>query len=61
MALFLNNLERGMDKFHILSYFSIYEIMEWKYRDIEKLQELIEENKLPEEDRKLLIRMNKIV
>ena len=61
IALFLNNLEKGKDKFNILSYFSIYEILEWKYRDLEKLQELIEQDKLSEKDRKLLIKMNRIV
>lgn len=61
VALFLNNLEKGKDKFNILSYFSIYEIMEWKYRDVEKLQELIEADKLSAEDRKLLTKMNRIV
>ena len=61
VALFLNNLEKGKDKFNILSYFSIYEIIAWKYRDTEKLQELIEKDELPEEDRKLLVKMNRIV
>jgi len=61
VALFLNNLENGKDKFNILSYFSIYEILAWKYRDVEKLQELIEQNKLPKEDKKLLVRMNRLV
>ena len=61
IALFLNNLEKGKDKFNILSYFSIYEIMEWKYRDSEKLQELIEQNKISDNDLNILRKLERIV
>lgn len=54
LALFLINLENNHDNFHILDYFSEYELVLWKYRDINKLQELIENNKLNEKDQKLL-------
>lgn len=54
LALFLNNLDNNKDKFHILDYFSEYEIIKWKYRDINKMQELIENNKISENDLKLL-------
>lgn len=61
VALFLNNLENGKDKFNILSYFSIYEIITWKYRDSEKLQELIEQNKISENDLNILRKLERIV
>lgn len=61
VALFLNNLEKGKDKFNILSYFSIYEIITWKYRDSEKLQELIEQNKISENDLNILRKLERIV
>lgn len=54
IALFLNNLENGRDKFNIYSYFSAYEIVKWKYRDMNKLQQDIEEDKLSLTDRILL-------
>ena len=54
VALFIINLDNNHDKFNILEYFSKYEIIMWKYRDIDKLQELIEEEKVPENDLKLL-------
>lgn len=58
IALFLNNLENGRDKFNIYSYFSKYEIVKWKYRDINKLQQDIEEDKLSAMDRILLKELN---
>lgn len=61
VALFLNNLDNGKDKFNILSYFSIYEIITWKYRDNEKLQNMIEENKIPESDLDILRKLERIV
>ena len=54
VALFIINLDNNHDKFNILEYFSKYEIIMWKYRDIDKLQELIEEEKVSENDLKLL-------
>ena len=61
VALFINNLENYKDKFHIMQYFSGYEIVLWKYRDIEKLQEDVENNNLNTYDDYLLKRLDKIV
>lgn len=58
VALFLNNLDKGKDNFHILSYFSPYEIITWKYRDINKLQEAIENDKISEKDKNFLRDLN---
>lgn len=52
VALFLLNLRKGSDKFHIYSYFTFYEILVYQYRDTETLQEALENNKLlPIEER----------
>lgn len=53
-ALFINNLYSGIDKYGIYNYFSKYEIVRWKYRDINKLQSDVENNKLLDDDRKIL-------
>lgn len=54
VALFINNLENGKDKFNIYSYFTPYEIIFWKYRDINKLQEDIENGKVRPSELNLL-------
>lgn len=58
IALFLNNLETGKDKFNILEYFSVYDLVKWKYRDLNKLQEDIEANKIDPRDYKALKELN---
>ena len=58
VALFINNYEKGKDKFNIGSYFSDYEIIKWKYRDIEKLQDIIEKDSLNKKDEFLLKRLD---
>lgn len=58
VALFLTNLKSGKDKFNILHYFSIYNIIKWKYRDLEKLQQDIENQKIDDEDLKYLRELN---
>lgn len=50
IALFITNLEQGNDKFGILDYFTIYDIVNWKYRDLDKLQEDVQNNKIPENE-----------
>lgn len=50
LALFIRNWEQGNDKFEISEYFSIYEIVKWKYRDVDKLQQDIENNKITDEE-----------
>lgn len=60
LALFLNNLDKGTDKFNILLYFSEYEILKWKYRDITKLQEDIEAGKVNSYNLYLLKRLDYI-
>lgn len=47
IALFLLNLKNNKDNSNMLKYFNYYEIVLWKYKDIEKLQKLIEEEKVP--------------
>lgn len=54
VALFINNLYKGIDKYRINYYFSKYEIVKWKYRDIQKIQEDVENNKLLDIDREIL-------
>ena len=54
VALFLNNLENGKDKFNIYSYFTPYEIVLWKYRSMEKLQQDIENEKIKPAELSLL-------
>ena len=61
VALFLNNLESGKDKFNILSYFSLYEIVMWKYRDIEKFQEDLELNKVSEAEIQIMKAAGRII
>lgn len=46
VMLFLWNLRKGVDKFDIYHYFTFYEIMVFKYRDTDALQEALEEGKL---------------
>lgn len=58
VALFINNYEKGKDKFNMGSYFSDYEIIKWKYRDIEKLQDIIEKDSLNKKDEFLLKRLD---
>lgn len=48
LALFIRNLENGNDKFGILDYFSPIEIVSWKYKDPEKLNNDVQNNKIPE-------------
>ena len=48
VALFINNYERGSDKYCIDDFFTRYEILAWKYRDLEKLQNLVETNQIDE-------------
>lgn len=50
VSLFLMHLDKGCDKYNISSYFSRLELLLWKYRDIEKLQEDIELNKISNSD-----------
>lgn len=47
LALFLLNLQNNKDNAGILQYFNYYELIIWKYRDINRLQDLIENNKVP--------------
>lgn len=54
MALFLNNLAKGYDKFNINYYFTNYDLINWKYRDRKKLQKDIENNKIGACDLRLL-------
>lgn len=61
VALFINNWEKGKDKFHLEQYFSKYEFILWKYRDIEKLQKCIEEDKLNEQYIEILRQLDYIV
>ncbi len=49
-ALFFNNFKKGKSKCNILEYFSLYELLKFYYRDIEKLQKNIENNKINEID-----------
>lgn len=54
-ALFLNNLEKGKDKFELDKYFSRFEILEYKYKyKEEKLKEDLEANKVSDSDKYLL-------
>lgn len=46
MALFLRNAKEGKDKANLYEYFSPYELIRWQYRDKEKLQQDLEDNKL---------------
>ena len=50
MALFIRNWEQGNDKFGILDYFTIYDIVNWKYKDPDKLQQDVQNNKIPENE-----------
>lgn len=61
LALFLNNYDKGVDKFNIALYFSEYELVKWKHRDLDKLQEDIENDKISDWDKKLLRDLNVIV
>ena len=46
IALFLRNAKEGKDKANLYEYFSPYELIRWQYRDKEKLQLDLENNKL---------------
>ena len=46
VALFLRNAKEGRDKANLYNYFSPYELIRWQYRDKEKLQQDLEDNKL---------------
>lgn len=50
VSLFLMQSDKGSDKYHISSYFTRLEILLWKYRDIEKLQQDVEDNKISKSD-----------
>ena len=52
--LFLLNLNKGQDNFKINTYFSDLEILLYKYRDADKLQQCINENKLTEKELRII-------
>lgn len=54
ISIMLRNLEKYGDKLGIYNYFSLYEIVQFKYRDLDKLQELVEKNEVPEEELKIV-------
>ena len=58
IALFIMNLQKGNDKADLLSYFDYYELLLWKYRDLEKLQNDIENNKISDSDLMYLKKYN---
>ena len=49
VALFIRNFENGNDKYGIGNYYSKFDIFAWKYRDLSKLQEDLENNKVSKE------------
>ena len=54
ISIMLRNLEKYGDKLGIYNYFSLYEIVQFKYRDLDNLQELVELNDVPEEELKIV-------
>ena len=54
ISIMLRNLEKYGDKLGIYNYFSLYEIVQFKYRDLDKLQELVEKNEVPDEELKIV-------
>lgn len=60
LALFLRNCKEGKDKADIYNYFSPYDLIRWQYRDSEKLQLDIENNKLNEFEIQLIKDLNEV-
>lgn len=54
LALFIINLDKGVDKYNIKDYFTAYEIFKWKYRDEDKLQKATENNTLSKMDKQII-------
>ena len=53
MSIFIKQIEDG-DSLNMYDLFSVYEILRWKYRNIDKLNSDLENNKIKDEDLELI-------
>lgn len=60
ISTFIHNAEMSTDKYNVRQYFHRFEILRYKYRNVEKLQKDIENNVISLHDRKLLLELGMI-